>query len=142
MKKLKVLILTTIFILFFGVLFAKGVSKTDPINDKQQVNQEDQKVLLIIENPDEKLEFEVDYKDGITALDTLIAMSDEHFIDLETTYYEDFDSTLVDSINGFENSEVKSWIYFVNGNSANIGADKYYANRGDRIEWKYIEPNF
>lgn len=48
--------------------------------------------------------------------------------------------TMVESINGLKNNSQKSWIYFVNGKSPDVGADKYIINSGDRIEWRYIKP--
>jgi hypothetical protein len=50
--------------------------------------------------------------------------------------------TLVESINTVKNTKDKSWIYFVNGASASVGADKYILSPGDTIEWKYIKPQF
>lgn len=48
----------------------------------------------------------------------------------------------VKSINGFESSNNKAWIYFVNGESGQVAADQQLVNPGDTVEWKYVEPSF
>jgi hypothetical protein len=50
--------------------------------------------------------------------------------------------TLVESINNLQNTKDKAWIYFINGNSASVGADSYILKPGDKIEWKYLKPQF
>jgi hypothetical protein len=50
--------------------------------------------------------------------------------------------TLVESINNLKNTKDLAWIYFVNGQSAAIGADQYQVQPGDLIEWKYLKPSF
>jgi hypothetical protein len=49
--------------------------------------------------------------------------------------------TLVESIDGLKNTPQKAWIYFVNGQSPNVGADKYLLQPGDKVDWQYIKPN-
>jgi hypothetical protein len=50
--------------------------------------------------------------------------------------------TMVESIAGLKNTKSQAWIYFINGQSANVGADSYKPESGDIIEWKYIKPAF
>src|SRR5690606_16409355 len=45
--------------------------------------------------------------------------------------------TLVESINGQSNTADKAWIYFVNDQAANVGADQMKIQDGDVVEWKY-----
>ena len=42
----------------------------------------------------------------------------------------------IENINGIKNGE-KNWIYYVNGQKANIGISNYKINQGDIVSWKY-----
>jgi hypothetical protein len=42
----------------------------------------------------------------------------------------------IEEINGIKNRE-KYWIYYVNGEKANIGVSNYQINSGDVVSWKY-----
>lgn len=46
----------------------------------------------------------------------------------------------VQEIGTLANTREKSWIYFVNGKSGEVAADKQQVAAGDFIEWKYITP--
>ena len=46
----------------------------------------------------------------------------------------------VEEIGTLANTREKSWIYFVNGKSGEVAADKQQVAAGDFIEWKYITP--
>lgn len=45
----------------------------------------------------------------------------------------------VESVNGLEqnSTEGRYWIYYVNGQSANVGVSNYIIKSGDIIEWRY-----
>jgi hypothetical protein len=75
-----------------------------------------------------------------TALSVIQALADAGSITLSTKVY-DF-GTLVEAINGNENTAERAWIYFVNGQSGDVGADQKQVGVGDTVEWKYIEPIF
>ena len=61
----------------------------------------------------------------------------QHFV-LESTYYESFDSTLVESINHNTNgNEGKYWQYYVNGDIPMVGCDQYIVSNGDSIVWSF-----
>jgi hypothetical protein len=48
----------------------------------------------------------------------------------------------VEAIGTLANTKEKSWIYFVNGKSGTVAADKQSLKSGDLVEWKYMIPNF
>lgn len=50
----------------------------------------------------------------------------------------------VEEINGLKNdpSSGKYWIYYVNSQTANLGASNHILKPGDNIMWKYEIPNF
>ena len=47
----------------------------------------------------------------------------------------------IDSINGIKNTGSQYWIYYVNGEKANVGVSNYKINKGDIVSWKY-EKNY
>ena len=75
-----------------------------------------------------------------TAFEALEKVAVENGITMDVKKY-DF-GMMVNSIAGSENSKDLSWIYYVNGKSPDVGADKYELKDGDKIEWKFIKPSF
>ena len=49
---------------------------------------------------------------------------------------------LVEKIGEKENTKDMAWIFYVNGKSADKGADQFEVFDGDIIEWKYIKPSY
>ena len=96
--------------------------------------------LVITYSPDNSLKFDTTADDGDSAFNLLRTVAAKENIEIEIEEY-DF-GTLIKSIGGRENSLDKTWIYFVNDESANVSADNYIFNKGDTIEYKYIEPIF
>ena len=45
---------------------------------------------------------------------------------------------IVDTINRTKNSPERFWQYSVNGQLAQIAADRYILSSGDKVEWKYV----
>lgn len=78
---------------------------------------------------------------GIEASDAFAALSktaQANGIALETKTY-DF-GIFVESIGGKRNTSERAWIYYVNGISGNVAADKKQVTAGDRVEWRYVRP--
>lgn len=75
-----------------------------------------------------------------TALDALTKIAEDSNITVDVKKYNF--GMLVNAIGGKENSKDLAWIYYVNGKSPDVGADKYELKDGDRVEWKYQKPNF
>jgi len=69
-----------------------------------------------------------------TVLDALMAVAK-----VSATYWPSFDAVFVGAINGVANDPNKKtyWMYYVNGEHATVGADKYVLRDGDHVEWKY-----
>jgi len=58
--------------------------------------------------------------------------------DIKATYYGIYDSLLIDSISNYVNGDDnKYWIYYINGESGSVGADKQIVMDNDLIEWKF-----
>lgn len=92
-------------------------------------------VSVVIENGDLKIEAAVSAK---TAYEALQKLASENKLEIKIKQY-DF-GVFVESINKISNNKNLSWIYFVNGKSADVAADKYELKEGDKVEWKYIKP--
>lgn len=78
---------------------------------------------------------------GVRAQNAFQALSEaakKQHLELKTKQY-DF-GVFVEQIGMFSNTKEKSWIYFVNGKSGTVAADKQRLNTGDTVEWKYITP--
>lgn len=70
-----------------------------------------------------------------TVLNALYEASKLGNFSIKTTYWPSYDSYFVDSIaNAGGNG--KYWIYYVNGEMGNVGADKKFVKEGDLIEWR------
>ncbi|EMR74105.1 hypothetical protein MBGDN05_00067 [Thermoplasmatales archaeon SCGC AB-539-N05] len=76
--------------------------------------------------------------DGDTVFSILEEISERNDVSLEFTYYEQFDSILIDSIGNNQNgNDGKYWQYYVNGDIPMVGCDKYNVSNGDCIEWRF-----
>lgn len=76
--------------------------------------------------------------EGDTALLLLLRCAEKNGFSVETTYYAEFDSTLITSINNaVSGTEGKYWQYFVNNQLPNVGADKYILTNGDMVKWTF-----
>ena len=76
--------------------------------------------------------------DGDTVFSILKKCSARNDFSLNYTYYEQFDSIMIDSINGDINGDNgRYWQYYVNGELPMIGCDKYMVSNGDHIEWSF-----
>jgi hypothetical protein len=78
---------------------------------------------------------------GVSAQNAYQALSEaakKQDLKLTTKQY-DF-GVFVEAIGTVANTKDKSWIYFVNGKSGIVAADKQTLNAGDSVEWKYMAP--
>lgn len=46
------------------------------------------------------------------------------------------------SLNGVKGNGKENWIYYVNGEKAQVGVSNYKINPGDIVSWKYEKANF
>lgn len=75
---------------------------------------------------------------GDTALSLLERCAATNDFTIETTYYEQFDSTFVTAINNaVGGTQERYWQYYVNGESPLIGADNYLVSNGDVVLWSF-----
>jgi hypothetical protein len=78
---------------------------------------------------------------GDTALSLLERCAEKNGFSVETTYYAQFDSTMVNTIhNAIGGTEGKYWQYYVNGELPSVGADKCTLTNGDVLTWSFEIP--
>ena len=80
---------------------------------------------------------------GKTVFDLLKKITEENNLEFSFKEYPDM-GVLVESIGNVKNDFGinKWWQYWVNGQYATVGADKYELKNGDFIEWKYIKGQY
>ena len=79
----------------------------------------------------------VAYEDE-TVFDLLKRVADRNDFKIEYTYYEEFNSILINKINNIENGKNgKYWQYYVNDDIPMIGSDNYLISNGDYVEWRF-----
>jgi hypothetical protein len=123
---------------FFGIVGNTKIQETSVSSPTQAATQ---KLELSIVFDDGRV---VDYSkeesnNQETAFSILKEAADANSLNLDTQQY-DF-GVFVKSINGKVSSADKSWIYFVNGKSGQVAADKYELKPADKVEWRYITPS-
>ena len=75
---------------------------------------------------------------GDTAFSILERCAEKKGFSVDSTYYAQFDSTLVNAINNaVSGTGGKYWQYYVNGNLPNVGADKCIITNGDSLRWSF-----
>ena len=73
---------------------------------------------------------------GPTNVDALMQkLKDEGKINFKSETYTGM-GKFIEEINGVKNDK-KNWIYYVNGEKANIGISNYQIKPGDVVSWKY-----
>jgi hypothetical protein len=75
---------------------------------------------------------------GDTVFSLLKRCSADHGFNVKYTYYQAYDSTLVDSINNIAGgTDGKYWQYYLNGVCPMVGADKCPVTNGDSVTWSF-----
>lgn len=75
---------------------------------------------------------------GSTVFSILCKVASQNNFSVKSTYYGQYDSYFVDTIADAGGS-TSFWIYYINGDMGNVGADKKLVNEGDHIEWRLEE---
>lgn len=60
--------------------------------------------------------------------------------EIEGTVWEPYDAIFVDSINGLETGQGRFWQYYVNEKYGEISSDRRELSDGDRVEWRWEDP--
>jgi hypothetical protein len=126
MKKTKLILLLIILTLLIGC------SKNSNLNlDRKYVD------VIISQNFGNKMidKKTIEFEGDLTVMEIML----DNF-EIETAYGGGFINAIGNVESGFTNKVEKSksdWFYYVNGRSAEVGADDYYLLEGDQIIWDY-----
>ncbi|MFO8020344.1 MAG: DUF4430 domain-containing protein [Promethearchaeia archaeon] len=91
-------------------------------------------IALIVDynNGSKKVEDEINVDSGNdTVFDILLA-----YCDVEYTEYSNGE-VFIEGIDGVRNKNSNNWLYWVNGEYAEVGAASYHVEDGDEIKWIY-----
>jgi len=130
----------TLFVLCLVALSFTGTAMQIPEKSEIWLEDSDEtSVKIVIIGDGWNVQDNIIAYDGDTVFSILKEVTQRNDIFLEYTYFEQFDSILIDSIsidlNGKDNMY---WQYYVNGNIPMVGCDKYYTiSNGDYIEWRF-----
>jgi hypothetical protein len=83
---------------------------------------------------------EVPFEEGESVADVLRRVCTDNSIPLETSGTNSFNTIYVEGIGHlyeFDCGEGSGWMYRVNGEYPNYGADSYMLSDGDAVEWRY-----
>lgn len=98
-------------------------------------------VQLVIDDGNDITNQNISPVPGQTALQTLERAAKLKSFAYETKSYST--GVLIESINGQKNgTNNKYWILYVNGESAQVGADQQLVQAGDKIEFRFQESIF
>jgi hypothetical protein len=143
MNKKKLLIV----IIFIGVVFTGWKFIINPVTisrvplpagNTQIAPDRKPQVSVIIDNGQTVVTY--DGIPAVTAFDALSAVSTGYNIPVQKKQYDL--GVFIEKIGNNANTKEKAWIYLVNGQSADVAADKKSLTSGDIIEWKYTTPMY
>jgi len=121
----------TIFSDMFGqTLFQKESMVLQEGSKKEMIS------LVIDNNEGAPKTFEIEFNEGITALDLLKKQAEELNMTLRTKTYDI--GTLIEVIGDKENGQDgKYWMYYVNEELPTVAVDKKEIKSGDKIKFKF-----
>jgi hypothetical protein len=119
-----------------------GTAATIPQKSEVWVEKSDQTSIRIIITTDSwTITDNLVAKPGDTAYSVLQRSAQENSFSIDATYYAQFDSTLINSINNaVGGTDGNYWQYYVNGKLPEVGADKYPVTNGDVLTWSFEVP--
>lgn len=139
-NKFPLIILLLVIILFAVPALTRdnNTSQPTPSPLSQEVNNAEMIVTEIDFGDAEPVQITLE-ETSHTAFSALQKAVEAMEYDLQTQQY-DF-GVMVQSINVYESSAEKAWIYYVNGESGMIAADQMQLQPGDTVSWRYVEPS-
>jgi len=123
------------------VLSFTGTAMHVPEKSEVWLEQSDKtSVKVVILGDGWKIEDNIFAYEGDTVFSVLEKCSTRNHFLIKYTYYEQFDSTLINSINNDAGGEGgKYWQYYVNNGETPpmVGCDKYEIFNGDSVQWRF-----
>jgi hypothetical protein len=103
--------------------------------------------VVVVDAPPGVTSFEfrgdVPISSGATGLSVLSTFAAEKGFTINTTFYESFQSTIVNGINGLDgragdNGSFYYWKFFVGDTASDVGADQVRVSVGMATSWKFV----
>ena len=145
MKKIFILILIIFAIIIAGGLLLKNQINLNFFKEKAQNPPEttfqQPEITLSINNGESVKNFQAGFQQEMTAFDLLKEGAKKLNLDLKTKTYDIgiFIELIGDKENG---QDGKYWFYYVNGELAQVAADKKEIKPGDKVEFKFEKSPF
>ena len=137
-KKSHKIIIIAITLMLVLLSFSGNALKIPEKSDIWLENSDETSVRIKIIGNDWELNDNIIAYEDSTVFTLLNDFSNRNQLDFEYTYYEQFDSILIDSIGNVKNGEDgKYWQYYIYNEIPMVGCDKYKINNGDYIEWRF-----
>jgi hypothetical protein len=78
---------------------------------------------------------------NVTVASFLLEWAHRYNFSVQANYWQGYDSLFVKSINNIENGEDGNyWLYYVNGEYAQVGCSLYHLHDNDVVEWRFGSP--
>jgi len=127
-------------ILLIGLSFSGTAMKVPQKSEVWLEHSETTSVTVVIDGDGWTISDNVFAYADDTAFTILQRCSKRNDFVLEYTFWEEFDSILIDSINNVENGkDGMYWQYYVNEDIPMIGSDNYKLENGDYVRWSFEE---
>jgi hypothetical protein len=134
-----VIILFLLITLTGGLVFFLTNKKKQPVASESALAEtRADKVTMIISGAS----YETEAKTGSSVYDLMNTLREQKKIDFKSVDYSGL-GFFVTEINGVKNDPSgKNWLYYVNGQPAQVGVTYYLVKANDVIEWKYEKKSF
>ena len=138
MKNVKLLSLALVATLALTVFTACTETKTveETTTTTDEVTENEQMVEVVINNGEEEKTYEFSYEEGLTAYDYLMKATEKDNTELKTTEY-DFGISIDGIGDMVGGTDGKYWMFYIDGQSAPVAADKQEVSAGSVVEFKY-----
>jgi len=128
-------------IVAFGLIVLSFTGTATQVPEKTEVwleKSDETSVKIVIIGDKWRIDDNLFAYEGDTIFSILEKCSMRNDFSIEYTYYEEFDSLLIDSINNDVNGEGGMyWQYYVNDDIPMVGCDQYEVSNGDYVLWSF-----
>jgi hypothetical protein len=144
-KKLLIFIFVGVLLIIIisgWLTYNRGALSAVPEKSAATAPEKPKNVSLIIDDAEQPVKsFQAEFKEEMTAFDLLEQRAEEAGIDLKIKSYDI--GIMVEAIGGVENGESgKYWLYYINGEMAEVSADRKVIKPGDSVEFKFEKSPF
>lgn len=140
MKTKNLVIIFILLIALAGGLAILVVKRNQVFDSRQFSKDQTEKIqaVMLIDGVEYRTTMEV----GSSVYDLMNELKEQGKIDFKSSDYSGM-GFFITEINGVKNDPAgKNWLYYVNGQPAQVGVSYYKFKNNDTIEWKYEKKSF